>query len=767
MKKSCIVCSRSVPRGGGDFCCAGCGAVYNIVGQLELDGAARDERISQLLEGVFPGGEEREYRIQTLEQESIFSGLIEGMVCPACAWLIHNRLSLCDGVGEVNINFIAETCDITYDPMQVGDEQLISLVEQLGYRFYQGDQAKDRTDYFRFGAGWFFALNTMMLSFVVYSSERWEVPFTMQLVCMMLLILFGSLVPFYAAWKTLRIGWKQISMRLFGMESLVMVSTLAAWVYSIVAVCSGAFDRLYFDVVTLLLMLIETGNLITTSFYRRLHQRVTSLVWTLPKKVRVSRERFKAVEQLELGERFEVMRGEVVPLDGIVLERSEFDFSLITGESVGIWMEPGHFVGAGAKLLSEGASLRIPPGGKTNLLERMVESTLEAFNTKRTQRTLGDRISRYFVPVVISLALASWLYQWSIGHPQEGFLRLLSVLIVSCPCAFGIAEPLVLTAAIERLRRIGIQCFNGSVLSLKPHRIIFDKTGTLTRGVPEIASIHWCIPEDKKWLHLLASLESGIEHPVARACVQLGEAQPVKERLIKRNVVSGLIDGVRYQAGNAAIYPAVPIPPEMREDTLVFFGDQEQCFLIVGLRDPLREESAGMVNSLQEAKVACSIFSGDRQEVVNRVAAEVGIADGRGVMSAEEKQACMQVLQESGESVLMVGDGINDAQALAAADLSLAVYSGQIPAKMSADGVFLKPGLDALSGFVAMLSVVRKKIALNYAWAFLYNVVGIALACMGWLSPKYCAVGMVFSNVVVVYNSLFGMKVRTASSREA
>jgi heavy metal translocating P-type ATPase len=755
-----------VPGGEGDFCCAGCSAVYDIIGQLELEGAARDERIAQLLEGVFPGGEEREQRKQSLEQESTFSGLIDGMVCPACAWLIHNRLSLCKGVGEVNINFIAETCDITYDPMQVGEEHLMSLVERLGYRFYRGDQTQDRTDYFRFGAGWFFALNTMMLSFVVYSSERWEVPFTMQLVCMILLILFGSLVPFYAAWKTLRIGWKQISMRAFGMESLVMLSTLSAWLYSVVAVCSGAFDRLYFDVVTLLLMLIETGNLITTSFYRRLHHRVTSLVWTLPKKVRVSQDQFRAVEQLEVGERFEVMRGELVPLDGIVLERSEFDFSLITGESVGIWMEPGHFVGAGAKLLSEGASLRIPPGGKTNLLERMVESTLDAFNTKRAQRTLGDRISRYFVPVVVVLAVASWLYQWSIGSPQEGFLRLLSVLIVSCPCAFGIAEPLVLTAAIERLRRIGIQCFNGSVLSLKPHRIIFDKTGTLTRGVPEIASIHWCIPEDKRWLNHLASLESGIEHPVARACVQLGEAQPVQEREIRRNVVSGLMAGEFYQAGNAAIYPAEPVPAEMREDTLVFFGDQDRCFLIVGLRDPLREESVEVVRAVQAVSLSCSIFSGDRQEVVNRVAAEIGISDGRGVMSAEEKQAGMEVLQQSGESVLMVGDGINDAQALAAADLSLAVYSGQIPAKMSADGVFLKPGLEALSGFVSMLALVRKKIVLNYAWAFLYNLVGVALACMGWLSPKYCAVGMVFSNVVVVYNSLFGMNIRESSVKK-
>ena len=169
-----------------------------------------------------------------------------------------------------------------------------------------------------------------------------------------------------------------------------------------------------------------------------------------------------------------------------------------------------------------------------------------------------------------------------------------------------------------------------------------------------------------------------------------------------------------------------------------------------------------MVDALQQAKVACSSFQ-EIVEVVNRVAAEVGIADGRGVMSAEEKQACMEALQNQ-EKRLMVGDGINDAQ-----HWRQQIYPwrsvGADSGKNECRWGFLKAGFDALSGFNAMLSVVRKKIALNYAWAFLYNVVGIALACMGWLSPKYCAVGMVFSNVVVVYNSLFGVKIRTASSK--
>ena len=219
-------------------------------------------------------------------------------------------------------------------------------------------------------------------------------------------------------------------------------------------------------------------------------------------------------------------RDELVPSDGIASSGGEFDFSLITGESAGVWMEPGSLIGAGARLLSEKIILMVPPSGRSNLLERMVESTIEAFNTKREQLTLGDRISQIFVPLVAVIGLTVFFWQLSIGSGSEGFSRLLSILIVACPCAFGIAVPLVLSTALVLVRRWGIQCFNGSVLALKPNRVIFDKTGTLTKGVPEVSTLYWLVEEDSKWLDLLASLENGVEHPVARAC-GLGRPQTI------------------------------------------------------------------------------------------------------------------------------------------------------------------------------------------------------------------------------------------------
>lgn len=762
MADHCIVCNRSVPGGDGDFCCPGCAAVHVIIGKMELEGAERDERIAQLLEGVFPDGQDVESQEREIEHGQELCFLVGGMVCPACSWLVHNSLGKLPGVGNVNLNFIAETCTLTYDPMQVGKDDIEANIEKVGYKYYEGEDAqRDSFDYFRFGAGWFFALNNMMISFVVISAESWDVPFAMQLVCSVLLAVFGTLVPFYAAKTTMIMGWRQIVTRQFRMESLVVISTVAAWVYSVRSMVVGDFAHLYFDVVTLLLMLIETGNLISGSFYKKLSRRVSSLSWQLPKKARVESvdvvEDYIIVEDLEPGNEFWVKRGEFVPTDGILMGSAEFDFSLITGESHGVSLEQGHYVGAGAKLLSEDAWLSVPAGGQSNLIKKIVESTIEAFNTRKEQLALGDRISQVFVPIVVVTGVLVYVANLYWGDHGEAMIRLLSVLIIACPCAFGIAEPLVLTVAIEKVRGLGIQIFNGKVMALKPDVVVFDKTGTLTRGAPEVHKVVWLTEKNQEKLDLLASLENGIEHPIARALAVVGTPKPVEGRTIARTVVSAKVDGQHYIAGSADLFPNIGIPPDLRDSTIVMFGTADQCHCIVGLKDAIRDESKGLIDELKRNGVEPHIFSGDRKAVVAQVADELGIGNRIGEMGSTDKQREIAALQEQGKTVMMVGDGINDAQALASADFGLAVFSGQIPAKMSADGVFMVPEIGKLADIPFMQRKVRHKILVNYSWAFVYNTIGILIAAIGWLSPAFCAVGMVFSSLSVILNSMYGM----------
>ena len=760
MSNGCIVCGRSLPLGATKFCCPGCSAVFSIIEKLNLEGSEKDERISQLLEGVFPGGEDIDSNNNEPDNGDSLSLLIDGMVCPACAWLIHNRLTKIDGVGCVNVNFIAETCDLKFDPMKIARDEIFNIIYSLGYKSSDIGKVTSSVDYLKFGTGWFLALNTMMISFVVYSAEVWSVPLTMQWICSILLVIFGTWVPFYSARSIIQSGVAQIKSGMLRMESLVFISTMAAWIYSIISVCQGTFERLYFDVVTLLLMLIETGNLITGSFYRKLHQRITSMSLQLPKKVRISDDNYCDVNNLEPGQSFEVLRDELVPIDGIISSGAEFDFSLITGESVGVWMETGSLIGSGSKLLSEKSTFLIPPSGKSNLLEKMVESTIDAFNTKNEKITLGDKISQIFVPLVTVVGISVFVTSYFFYDINEAFSRLLSVLIVACPCAFGIAEPLVLTSALEQIRRLGIQLFNGSTLALKPSVVIFDKTGTLTKGIPEVESVYWLVKEDQRWLDILASLENGVQHPIARSCVKLGSPFIVNNRTINRTEVKAEIDGIIYCAGSSASYPDINIPEDMKKSTLVFFGDQSDCYFIIALNDPLRNESRNVINSFRKLLIKSLIFSGDRQEVVDVLASKLDVEHAYGSMSSLQKKKGIEELQSKGETILMVGDGINDTQALAVADIGIAVYSGQVPAKMSSDGVLLQPGIGMVNDLPLMQKKVRKKIRLNYGWAFLYNSIGVFLASMGWLSPKYCAVGMVFSNLVVIYNSIFGMKLK-------
>ena len=760
MNPTCKICYREVPNKKDEFCCPGCAAVYEIVNQLELEGAAKDERIKMLLEGVFPSGKDIKNCITKIDNPEESSFNVLGMVCPACAWLIHNRLSKLDGISDLNINFISELCEVSFDPKKLGNDDIYNCIKELGYEIQKSLSDDKLVDIFRFGAGWFFALNCMMISFVVYSSEVWQVPILIKWICSFLLLVFGTLVPFYAAKKTLQVGFKQISSYSFRMESLVVLSTLSAWLYSIIALVNGDFQKLYFDVVALLLMLIETGNLITHTFYKKLYKRVYSLTTQLPKKIRTVNNNFTSIDSLKPGLEFFVQRNELIPTDGILLNNAEFDLSLISGESSGLWIEKGQFIGAGSRLLSENATLVVPPSGQSNLLENIVENTINAFNSKKDKITIGDKISQYFVPSVIGIGLIILFFNLLNGYYQDGFYRLLSILIVACPCAFGIAEPLVLTAAVDKMRKYGIQFLNGSVLSLKPNYIIFDKTGTLTQGKPSINNLVWLVEEKKELLDILSSIESGIDHPVAKACTLLGTIKSVENRIISDYEISAEYNGKRYKAGSSKIFPMIDIPHELKDKTIVLFGDENNCFLIIALEDNIKEESYSVIESLNFLNAKSLIFSGDRQEVATKVGNQLKINESFGLMTSDEKRNEIQKIQENGNTVLMVGDGINDSQALAAADIGLSVYSAEASAKMSSDGVFLQPNINSLKIFPKIITMVRKKIFFNYAWAFLYNIIGIFLASMGWLSPKYCAVGMVFSNFVVIYNSSIWPKIK-------
>jgi len=262
--------------------------------------------------------------------------------------------------------------------------------------------------------------------------------------------------------------------------------------------------------------------------------------------------------------------------------------------------------------------------------------------------------------------------------------------------------------------------------------------------------------EEPQYLNILASLESGIEHPVARALCTLGQRVDVENRRSLDARVEGMFNGILYQAGSIHLYPKLELPPNSRESTLVAFGTEDKCLLLIELADELKSDAEAMVKSLQAQGYELWICSGDREPIVRRIGEETGITNLQYEKTGQGKREFMMSLQAQGKRVMMVGDGINDAESLASSDIGLAVFTGQIPVKMSADGTFLTTALTPLESTLNIIRQVRRKILFNYGWAFLYNTVGIALAAFGFLSPKFCAFGMVFSNFIVIFNSLAG-----------
>jgi len=768
----CIVCARPVSGEHDKYCCHGCKAIHMIVDALDLDENAKSIHTQKLLKQLFNGinPKDLELSVDPKDLPTNFNSFknnddnkdmdqyefqVKGMVCPACSWLIHHLLINKKGIKDINLNFISERCMVTYDPMILGKDNIDSYIFQMGYQSIQSTKVGKDFNYLRFGLGWFFAINSMMLAFIVYSAENLNLPREVQILCSLLLLIFSTLTPILATSQIYKSGWFQLKTFHFKMESLIVLSTFSAWTYSIYAFLRGDFSHQYFEVVSLLLMITETGNMITGFFYDKLYQRLTSMRLSIPKKVRLQKledYEFVEIKELNSGDKFEVQRGEVVPIDGILLTEGEFDFSVITGESKSIRLKAGQFMGAGGKVLSEYVKLVIPELGVSSKVETIIESTMSAFNTKKEGEHFGDKISVYFVPLILLIAFLTFGFFLQFDL-YTAITRSMTVLIIACPCAFGIAEPLVMVFASEWARNIGIQIFNGNALRTLPTSVVFDKTGTITIGKPIVLAIIWLEKQTDQYLDIISSLENGIEHPIARTLSELGKIMKINNKIIGEGFVSGEYDGRYYQIGKESLYPGVTVPSEFFESSIVLFGDQNKCLAIIVLEDKIREESKDIIDQFISYKIKPHICSGDRLSVVEKVSKVLGVKDFFAMMSPVDKAEYITELRNKKENVLMVGDGVNDAQALINSDIGLCVLHGQAMTKLSADGVFLTNHIKGLPKLISIIKVVRNKIIINYSWAFIYNLAGILLAITGILTPSYGALAMAFSNVFIIFNS--------------
>ena len=562
------------------------------------------------------------------------------------------------------------------------------------------------------------------------------------------------------------------------MDVLVALGTSAAWLHSSVVTLWGlSGHHVYFEASAILITLIVLGKVLEERAMGRTSEAIKKLIGLQAKTARVLRdgeEREVPVEQVQVGDVVMVRPGEKYPVDGLIIEgATSVDESMLTGESVPVAKGVGDAV-TGATLNIDGAvRFRVTKVGKETALAQIIRMVEQAQGSKAPIQRTADRISGIFVPIVLGIALVTYALWDAVGPFTPALINAVAVLVIACPCALGLATPTAIMVGTGKGAEAGILIKGGESLETahKLDVIILDKTGTLTKGTPVVTDILPLngLPEGEL-LRIAASAERGSEHPLGKSIVNEAEARGL-ELLEMRDFRAYPGHGLKAEVGGRKIYlgneklmaeHGVSTPPHIDEirnlesqgKTVVLIADVEGLLGAIGVADTLKENSAEAVESLQRMGIEVYMMTGDNERTAQAMAAQAGVRHVMAGVMPDEKAAMVEELRRGGKKVGMVGDGINDAPALAAADVGFAIGTGTDIAMEASDITLMQGDLMGVVAGIHLSKTVMRKIRQNLFWAFFYNILGIPLAAFGFLSPIIAGAAMAFSSVSVVSNTL-------------
>jgi Cu+-exporting ATPase len=702
---------------------------------------------------------------------------IEGMTCASCVSRVEKALRKVPGVTEAEVNLATETAEVRV-PGSLDVQLLTAAVEKAGYKASPAADAapteRESASAWPVAVAAFLSLPLIVPMFAGLAGVEWMLPGWLQFA-------LATPVQFWLGARFYIAGWKALKARAGNMDLLVAIGTSAAYglsVYQLARHGEHAMEHLYFEASAVVITLVLLGKWLEARAKRQTTEAIRALNALRPDVARVRRgdeETEVPIAQVRLDDVVVVRPGERIPVDGTVLEgASEVDESLITGESLPVAKHEGDRVTGGSVNAQGLLVVRTTAIGAETTLARIVRLVESAQARKAPIQRLVDRVSEVFVPVVLGIALVTLLgWGFATGNWESALLNAVAVLVIACPCALGLATPTAIMAGTGVAAKHGILIKDAEALEVAHaiRRVAFDKTGTLTEGKPRLVAAEPSNGDRDSLLAASAAIQSGSEHPLARATVQAAQGIAVARasdvRAIAGRGVAARVNGRELRLGSSRLMNELQVdltPQQARARELQDEGrtvswvadvtDSPQLLGLLAFGDTVKPTAREGIAALKAQGVESVLVTGDNAGSAAAVSRELGITDFRAEVLPEEKARIVASLKRPGEPVAMVGDGINDAPALAAADVGIAMSTGTDVA-MHAAGVTLMRGDPALVADAIDISRrTYSKIRQNLFWAFVYNVVGIPLAAFGLLSPVIAGAAMAFSSVSVVTNAL-------------